>query len=83
MEAGEEEPKSTDTVKLQGWKLVLPTDHQLDSSYQCNAIKWNRTVGGLFGVPPPPPQISFRKSIIKNVKNLSDPLQVSLFTSLM
>lgn len=53
MEAGEEEPKSTGTVKLQGWKLVLPAEHQLGSSYKCNATKWNRTVGGLFGFFPP------------------------------
>lgn len=53
-EAGEEEPKSTGTVKLQSGKLVLPAEHHLDSSYQCNATKMNRIVGGLFGLLPPP-----------------------------
>jgi len=48
MEAGEEEPKSTSTVKLQGWNLVLPAQHQLDSSYQYNATKWDRAVVYLF-----------------------------------
>ena len=47
METGEEEPKSADMVKLQGWKSVLPAEHWFDSSYKCNTSKPNRTVGGL------------------------------------